>query len=136
MGLGVYNLIFLFPLIVPFFLTQLIYKLERKWNEKIVIFIDIFCFFFFTIYGSIPFVINSLAISGLSSNGTINYIVIVHLRNFIGFVWGYIYSLFVNFKQLNRYFRIEEEQKRNLFTVLILLELFLIYFFIQLCHYF
>lgn len=130
-------ILFLVFLLFPLCITKLTYILQNKCkSSKIVMFIDALSIIFFTVYGFSGFYLQSIINAAMSSNGTINYMLIVYLRNIIGFICGFIYSLFVNYRQMGKYLKEWKivEQKENFVILLFLLELVLIFCFNKLCH--
>jgi len=126
----------LFFVIVPLSITKWVYAMQGKCsNEKIVILIDILLFLLFTVYGFALLYIISIAVAAMSSDSTINYMFIVYIRNFVGFLCGLLYSFLVNFRQMNKYLeKLLIEQKENLFIWLFILCVFLVFVFVKLCH--
>ena len=126
----------LFFVILPLSITKLVYAMQGKCsNEKIVILIDILLFLLFTVYGFALLYIISIAVAAMSSDSTINYMLIVYIRNFVGLLCGLLYSFLVNFRQMNKYLeKLLIEQKENLFIWLFILCVFLVFVFVKLCH--
>lgn len=135
--LNIYILLFiLFIVILPLSITKLVYIMQGKCsNEKIVTLIDILSFLLFTVYGFALLYIISIAVASMSSDSTINYMLIVYIRNFVGLLCGLLYSFLVNFRQMNKYLeKMLIEQKENLFILLFILCVFLVFVFVKLCH--
>ena len=64
-----------------------------------------------------------------------DYMMIVYVRNIIGFIWGLLYSFLVNFRQMGKYLEILKiEEKENLFIWVVIIEILLIVGFVKLCH--
>ena len=131
-------LLFIFLLIIfPHFLSKLVYSLQEKCkNINIVVFINVFSFIFFAVYGFVLLYINSIVVAAMSSDSTINYMWVVYFRNIIGLLFGIIYSIIINFKQVSRHIdklkvSISEE---NIFVFCLMFEVVLIFCFEKLCH--
>ena len=122
--------------VVSLAITKLAYIMQEKCNnKKIVVFVDIVSFVFFTISGFLILYMNSAVVAAMSSSSSMDYMMIVYARNIIGFIWGLLYSFFVNFRQMDKYLEILKiEQKENLFIWVIILEILLIVGFVKLCH--
>lgn len=129
--------IILFFILLPIIITKLVSIIQQNCkNNKIIIFIDAFCLIFFTFYGFIPFYLESVIRAGLSSNATLKYMSLVYFRNFIGLICSFIYSLFVNYRQMDKFLKEWKviEQKENFIVILLLIEFILIFCFYKLCH--
>lgn len=129
--------IVLFFVLVPFIIMKLIYKVqENSKNYKMVLFLNAFCLIFFTLYGYIPFYLQSIIYASFSSSAALKYMFIIHFRNIVGFICGFIYSLFVNYRQMDKFLKEWKaiEQKENFIVILLLIEFILIFCFYKLCH--
>lgn len=124
----------LFFIIFPLSITKLAYTIQGKYsNKKIVALIDIFLFLLFTVYGFALLYIISIAVAATSSDSTINYMLIVYIRNFVGLLCGFLYSFLVNYRQMSKYLE-KFEQKENVFLLVFILLVFLVFCFVKLCH--
>ena len=135
------NLIFsifglLLFVVVSLVITKSAYIMQEKCNnKKIVVFVDIVSFVFFTVCGFLILYLNSAVVAGMSSSSSMDYMMIVYVRNIIGFIWGLLYSFLVNIRQMGKYLEILKiEEKENLFIWVIILEILLIVGFVKLCH--
>ena len=135
------NLIFsifglLLFVVVSLVITKSAYIMQEKCNnKKIVVFVDIVSFVFFTVCGFLILYLNSAVVAGMSSSSSMDYMMIVYVRNIIGFIWGLLYSFLVNFRQMSKYLEILKiEEKENLFIWVVILEILLIVGFVKLCH--
>ena len=122
--------------VVSLVITKLVYIMQEKCNnKKIVVFIDVVSFVFFTISGFLILYMNSAVVAAMSSSSSMDYMMIVYARNIIGFIWGLLYSFLVNFRQMSKYLEVLKiEEKENLFIWIIILEIVLIVGFVKLCH--
>lgn len=129
--------IFVFIILLPYLLIYFINEKEKKLNNmNIIILMDVLFFVFFMVYAYILFYFNSVAVAGMSSDSTMDYMIIVYYRNFIGMVCSILYSFIINFKLMKKYLKYLNILKYNIhiFFVLLFLELFFIYYFVKLCH--
>ena len=131
----IYNVIYyIYFIILSLSFTKLVQILQGKcFNEKIVTFIDVLCFLVFTVYGFALLYIISIAVAATSSDSTINYMLIVYIRNFVGLLCGFLYSFLVNYRQMSKYLE-KFEQKENVFLLVFILLVFLVFCFVKLCH--
>lgn len=129
--------IVLFFVLVPFIIMKLIYKVQENCkNYKMVLFLNAFCLIFFTFYGFIPFYLQSIIYASFSSSVALKYMFIVHFRNIVGLICGFIYSLFVNYRQMGKFLEKWKvvEQKENFVVILLLIDIVLIFCFHKLSH--
>ena len=131
----IYIILFIiFFIILPLSFTKLVQILQGKCsNEKIVTFIDVLCFLLFTVYGFALLYINSIVVAGLSSDSSMKYMIIVYIRHIIALLCGFLYSFLVNFRQMSKYLE-KFEQKENVFLLVFILLVFLVFCFVKLCH--
>ena len=130
--------IVLFPLfyvILPLLFTKAVYNYQKKCkNNKIYVFIDSFCFFVFIFWGFVPLCIRALSGSGYSSDSTMRAMMIYYIRGIVGYFCAIPYSIFVNFRQVNKYLEKIKVDKANFFNLVTLFEICFILCFIRLCQ--
>ena len=132
------DLIYLvFFIVLPYFVTLFLYKQELKSNSvKKIILIDVLSFVFFMIYAYIHFYIKSVTVAAMSSDSTFRYMSVVYFRNLVGMLCSILYSYMINFKLMEKYLVKLKiiKYKGIIFFIFFLIDIFLVKYFISLCH--
>ena len=127
----------LFFICIPLYFVMNIYNIECNIKDnKTLKKVDLIVFSVIAFLCFCFLIFKSSAFAGLSSYNGFNYIVLFVYRAFVGLVCSCLYSFLICFSLMQKYLKKLKLFKYRwlLFFIILVIELFVVYHFIDLCH--